>query len=136
MIDVLIHLIRRLQLTTSATVPKQESLLLALAGDGRELIAVGDPDQSIYGFRGADTRAVSRFTERFRAPDGSPAKVIALRTCRRSGQFLLSASRRIGVLVLIDQDHVVGLALPVSGRGAAEQPGRDPDDLRVVVGGA
>jgi hypothetical protein len=28
-IDVLIHLIRRLQLTTSATVPKQESLLLA-----------------------------------------------------------------------------------------------------------
>src|SRR6516225_7882699 len=34
--------------------PAQESLLLALAGDGRELIAVGDPDQSIYEFRGAD----------------------------------------------------------------------------------
>jgi superfamily I DNA/RNA helicase/RecB family exonuclease len=77
------------------TDPAQENLLHALAGDGRELIVVGDPDQSIYGFRGADTRAVSRFTERFRAPDGSPAKVIALRTCRRSGQFLLTASRRI-----------------------------------------
>ncbi len=77
------------------TDPAQENLLHALAGDGRELIAVGDPDQSIYGFRGADTRAVGRFTERFRAPDGSPAKVIALRTCRRSGQFLLTASRRI-----------------------------------------
>ena len=77
------------------TDPAQENLLHALAGGGRELIAVGDPDQSIYGFRGADTRAVSRFTERFRAPDGSPAKVIALRTCRRSGQFLLTASRRI-----------------------------------------
>jgi superfamily I DNA/RNA helicase/RecB family exonuclease len=77
------------------TDPAQENLLYALAGDGRELVAVGDPDQSIYGFRGADTRAVSRFTERFRAPDGSPAGVIALRTCRRSGQFLLSASRRI-----------------------------------------
>ncbi|HEX8006013.1 MAG TPA: UvrD-helicase domain-containing protein, partial [Trebonia sp.] len=36
------------------TDPAQESLLLALAGDGRELIAVGDPDQSIYAFRGAD----------------------------------------------------------------------------------
>src|SRR5207247_6013268 len=36
------------------TDPAQEALLHALAGDGRELIAVGDPDQSIYAFRGAD----------------------------------------------------------------------------------
>jgi superfamily I DNA/RNA helicase/RecB family exonuclease len=77
------------------TDPAQEDLLHALAGDGRELIAVGDPDQSIYGFRGADTRAVSRFPGRFRAPDGSPARVVALRTCRRSGEFLLAASRRV-----------------------------------------
>ena len=41
--------------------PAQESLLLALAGDGRELIAVGDPDQSIYEFRGADVRALAEF---------------------------------------------------------------------------
>ncbi|MBO0776433.1 MAG: UvrD-helicase domain-containing protein, partial [Actinobacteria bacterium] len=32
--------------------PAQEALLFALAGDGRELIVVGDPDQSIYAFRG------------------------------------------------------------------------------------
>ena len=56
------------------TDPAQEDLLHALAGDGRELIVVGDPDQSIYGFRGADTRAVGRFADRFRAPDGSPAQ--------------------------------------------------------------
>ena len=36
------------------TDPAQEELLHALAGDGRDLIAVGDPDQSIYAFRGAD----------------------------------------------------------------------------------
>jgi len=77
------------------TDPAQEDLLHALAGDGRELIVVGDPDQSIYGFRGADTRAVGRFPGRFRAPDGTPARVVALRTCRRSGPFLLSASRRV-----------------------------------------
>jgi superfamily I DNA/RNA helicase/RecB family exonuclease len=75
--------------------PAQESLLLALAGDGRELIAVGDPDQSIYEFRGADVRALTEFPERFRTAAGQPAPVIALRTCRRSGTALLAASRRV-----------------------------------------
>ena len=77
------------------TDPAQEELLHALAGDGRELIVVGDPDQSIYGFRGADSRAIMRFPDRFRAPDGQPARVIALHTCRRSGPVLLAASRRV-----------------------------------------
>jgi superfamily I DNA/RNA helicase/RecB family exonuclease len=75
--------------------PAQESLLMALAGDGRELIAVGDPDQSIYAFRGADVRALSEFPDRFRTADGRPAPVVALRTCRRSGAELLAASRRV-----------------------------------------
>ena len=75
--------------------PAQESLLLALAGDGRELIAVGDPDQSIYEFRGADVRALTEFPERFRTAAGQPAPVIALQTCRRSGPVLLAASRRV-----------------------------------------
>ena len=77
------------------TDPAQEALLHALAGDGRELIAVGDPDQSIYAFRGADTHAMSRFPDLFRTPDDRPASVIALRTCRRSGPVLLAASRRV-----------------------------------------
>ena len=51
---------------------------------------------------------------------------------QRVQQVLL---RGVGVLVLVDQYGVVGLALPVPGRGAAQQPGGDPDDLRVVVGG-
>jgi superfamily I DNA/RNA helicase/RecB family exonuclease len=75
--------------------PAQEELLHALAGDGRELIAVGDPDQSIYAFRGADADVIERFPARFTNPDGTPAEVMALRTCRRSGQVLLDASRRV-----------------------------------------
>ena len=75
--------------------PAQESLLMALAGDGRELIAVGDPDQSIYAFRGADVRALTQFPDRFRTADGHPAPVVALRACRRSGPVLLAASRRV-----------------------------------------
>src|SRR5262249_50276723 len=77
------------------TDPAQEELLQALAGDGRELIAVGDPDQSIYAFRGADVHGITRFPERFRTPDDQPARVVALRTCRRSGPVLLAASRRV-----------------------------------------
>ena len=64
------------------TDPAQEELLHALAGDGRELIAVGDPDQSIYAFRGADVHGIARFPERFRTPDDRLARVVALRTCR------------------------------------------------------
>jgi len=111
------------------TDPAQENLLHALAGDGRELIAVGDPDQSIYGFRGADIRAVSRFATRFRAPDGSPARVIALRTCRRSGSALLAASRRVAVRLPAAQanqnlhterDHRALIPLPDAHPGAAK----------------
>jgi superfamily I DNA/RNA helicase/RecB family exonuclease len=75
--------------------PAQEALLRSLAGDGRDLVAVGDPDQSIYAFRGADVRVLTSFPEKFRGPDGAPAPVVALRTCRRSGPVLLAASRRV-----------------------------------------
>jgi superfamily I DNA/RNA helicase/RecB family exonuclease len=75
--------------------PAQEALLRALASDGRDLVAVGDPDQSVYAFRGADVRVLRGFPDRFRGPDGAPAPVVALRTCRRSGPVLLAASRRV-----------------------------------------
>ena len=75
------------------TDPAQEELLRALAGDGRDLIAVGDPDQSIYGFRGAEVHNILDFPRRFPTAQRTEAPVVALRTCRRSGAALLSASR-------------------------------------------
>jgi len=116
------------------TDPAQENLLHALAGDGRELIVVGDPDQSIYGFRGADTRAVSRFGDRFRAPDGSPAQVIALRTCRRSGPFLLAASRRVAARLPAAQADQ-NPDLERSHRALVPLPGADPGTARIIVAG-
>ncbi|WP_127936278.1 ATP-dependent helicase [Nonomuraea polychroma] len=77
------------------TDPAQESLLAQLAGDGRDLVAVGDPDQSIYGFRGADVQGIMKFPQRFRTRDGRDAPVLTLRVCRRSGAGLLEASRRV-----------------------------------------
>jgi superfamily I DNA/RNA helicase/RecB family exonuclease len=77
------------------TDPAQERLLQAIAGGGRDLVVVGDPDQSIYAFRGAEVRGILEFPSRFPRGDGSPAPVVPLRTCRRSGATLLEVSRRI-----------------------------------------
>jgi superfamily I DNA/RNA helicase/RecB family exonuclease len=77
------------------TDPAQAELLYALASGGRDLIAVGDPDQSIYGFRGADVRAILGFPEQFRTVGGAPAPMIALRRSRRGNAALLAASRRV-----------------------------------------
>jgi superfamily I DNA/RNA helicase/RecB family exonuclease len=77
------------------TDPAQVRLLQALAGQGRDLVAVGDPDQSIYGFRGADVRGILDFPTDFPTVDGRPAPVVELRTCRRSGPVLLAASRAV-----------------------------------------
>jgi superfamily I DNA/RNA helicase/RecB family exonuclease len=106
------------------TDPAQEALLHALAGDGRELIAVGDPDQSIYAFRGADVRGIARFPERFRTPDDRPARVIALRTCRRSGPVLLAASRRVAARLP---------AAPGGHRGLGALPSAPPGVVRVIT---
>ena len=75
--------------------PAQEALLQALAGDGRDLVAVGDPDQSIYAFCAPTCAVLTSFPDRFRGPDGAQAPVVALRTCRRAPRLLLAASRRI-----------------------------------------
>ncbi|WUD73330.1 ATP-dependent helicase [Streptomyces sp. NBC_00510] len=75
------------------TDPAQVRLLRALAGGGRHLVAFGDPDQSIYAFRGADVNGILGFPEDFRHADGRPAGVRVLTTSRRSGAALLAATR-------------------------------------------
>ncbi|MEW2129510.1 ATP-dependent DNA helicase [Streptomyces sp. NPDC005435] len=77
------------------TDPAQVRLLRALAGGGRTLVAFGDPDQSIYTFRGADVNGILDFPEAFPRADGGPAPVQVLGTSRRSGADLLAATRRI-----------------------------------------
>ncbi|MFJ2306157.1 ATP-dependent helicase [Streptomyces sp. NPDC087787] len=75
------------------TDPAQVRLLRALAGGGRTLLAFGDPDQSIYAFRGADVNGILQFPQTFPRADGTPAPVQVLRTSRRSGAALLAATR-------------------------------------------
>ena len=77
------------------TDPAQVELLELLAGGGGDLVVVGDPDQSIYAFRGAEPRGIVDFPQRFRHRDGRPAATVPLGVCRRSGAELLAVTRRI-----------------------------------------
>ncbi|MEX1657343.1 ATP-dependent DNA helicase [Streptomyces pseudovenezuelae] len=77
------------------TDPAQVRLLQALAGGGRTLVAFGDPDQSIYAFRGADVNGILDFPYAFSRADGRTAPVEVLRTSRRSGADLLAATRLV-----------------------------------------
>lgn len=66
----------------------QRIALSALFGggvdDGLALTAVGDPIQSIYGWRGASATNLPRFTTDFPRSDGSPAPALELRTSWRN----------------------------------------------------
>ncbi|MFF7811793.1 UvrD-helicase domain-containing protein [Streptomyces sp. NPDC007945] len=73
------------------TDPAQVRLLTALTGGGRTtVVAFGDPDQSIYAFRGADVNGILDFPAAF---GGAPVRVLG--TSRRAGADLLAATRRL-----------------------------------------
>ncbi|MCW2538074.1 MAG: uvrD3, partial [Modestobacter sp.] len=105
------------------TDPAQVELLELLAGGGGDLVVVGDPDQAIYAFRGAEPRGIVEFPDRFRHRDGRPAGRASLGVCRRSGAELLAVSRRVAE----------GLPGPWEHRRLVPGDGVDPGSAQVHV---
>ena len=89
------------------TNPVQNDLVMMLAEEHRNLCVVGDSDQSIYRFRGADIRNILEFERVF--PD---ATVVVLDQNYRSTQTILDAANAV----------------------ITRNPGRKPKDLWTDVG--
>ncbi len=73
----------------------QRMLLQRLFGRGHPVTAVGDPAQSIYGFRGASVGNILRFPEHFPSGDGRKAPIYPLTVNFRSGGAILDVANEI-----------------------------------------
>lgn len=63
---------------------------LSLLGQGKNLLAIGDPDQAIYGFRGSDVRLFFRFIEDF-----APREISLTKNYRSVPEVLKAAGQLI-----------------------------------------
>ncbi|MDG2113199.1 MAG: ATP-dependent helicase, partial [Actinomycetota bacterium] len=104
----------------------QFDLLQAWMGDRVDLCVVGDPDQAIYGWNGADAGYLTSFTQAF-----PTAEVVELRTNHRSTAPIVRASN--AVLGRLDDDQPAEEADGVYGKPptVTEYPDGDAEALGI-----
>jgi DNA helicase-2/ATP-dependent DNA helicase PcrA len=90
-------------------------LLRALFGGGHPVTAVGDPCQSIYGWRGASAGNLRRFAYDFPARSGGPTPVRLLSTSFRNTGRVLDAAARLQAELRAEAPDVP-LLVPAPGR--------------------
>jgi DNA helicase-2/ATP-dependent DNA helicase PcrA len=91
-------------------------LLRALFGGGHPVTAVGDPCQSIYGWRGASAGNLRRFATDFPARSGTPAPVRQLSTSFRNAGRVLDAAAFLQAELRVEAPDVP-LLVPAPNRG-------------------
>jgi len=77
------------------TNPAQRELLRALFGNGFPVTAVGDPDQTIYEWRGASLENFAKFPEHFPSGDGTEAADRQLSYNWRSGVAIVDVANLV-----------------------------------------
>jgi len=80
----------------------QLGLLADLFGPGHPVLAVGDPKQAIYGWRGASASALPRFRDRFATPD-RPVRTLTLTTSWRNDEAVLQAANAVSRSIARDE---------------------------------
>ncbi|KLO29424.1 ATP-dependent DNA helicase [Mycolicibacter heraklionensis] len=94
------------------------------ADDGLALTAVGDPIQSIYGWRGASATNLPRFATDFPLSDGTPAPTLELRTSWRNPPEVLHLANEISA---------EARRRSVTVRSLRPRPAAPPGDVRVAL---
>lgn len=77
------------------TNPAQRELLLRIFGAGFPVTAVGDPDQTIYEWRGASLWNFARFPYHFVDGEGSPSATLSLSVNRRCDRRVIEVANRV-----------------------------------------
>jgi DNA helicase-2/ATP-dependent DNA helicase PcrA len=108
----------------------QRVLLSALFGGGHPVTAVGDPNQAIYGWRGASVGNLARFPEHFAAPD-RPTRTLALMTSFRCGPRILSLAA--AVAEPLASSPAAGRRPPVDVRPLSPREDCHDDEVRVAL---
>lgn len=85
------------------TDPGQVALLRSMVNSDSALVVVGDVDQAIYGFRGADESGIRNFADEFAQVFGAPVSDVVLSTCRRFGSNIRSAASAV-----VNYNHPLG----------------------------
>ncbi|MBI3224536.1 MAG: ATP-dependent helicase [Mycolicibacterium cosmeticum] len=92
--------------------------------DGLALTAVGDPIQSIYGWRGASATNLPRFATDFPLADGTPAPTLELRTSWRNPPQALHLANAVSA---------EARRRSVSVRELLPRPDAEPGDIRCAL---
>ncbi|MBE7323502.1 ATP-dependent helicase [Nocardioides sp. Y6] len=90
----------------------------AASGRGHAVTAVGDPNQAIYGWRGASVANIAHFREQFPQADGTPSARFSLTVNRRSDRRILDVANALAQPLLREQ---AGLVEPLEWKPDAEE---------------
>jgi len=92
-------------------------------GRGHPVTAVGDPNQAIYGWRGASVSNILEFAQDFPSVDGE-GRTYPLTVNRRSDERILASANHLAAGLYADRPEL---------RPLEPKPGADPGEVRAIV---